>query len=387
MATSTEPAWLRHPPPPDKPRNPKAARSPPQSEVSVFEVVDLDTSEERCRRPPLSLQVTDLTADPPPQDECEVLDAGPEPGGAGGGASLTAASLQHDAGVLTSADDLRHLHGEIPSELDLHQTPPLTEGDSSSEESFHPDSSRGNFQLQLEDSGAVEDEEMEEEEQKLLAKLLMDGSFNVNKSLSESWSRRQEDTSMEDSVVGVRKKRAPTIQDSDEEELKSPLDGSFQVLEASTPKSAAPRHSRKSVGGNASVVSRRSLLQSIIQDVEDEDEDDEDVSGFKSEERNMDELQTDMNGETLNMEEEEEAEEGSSLNLQIEEEPECQRKEEPLCAAESYEVLVKKGKESYSQAKLDEALSFFLRAIDIRPGDPEVQFMTIQLYRQLSQRP
>uniref|UniRef100_A0A3P9MC35 DNA excision repair protein ERCC-6-like n=1 Tax=Oryzias latipes TaxID=8090 RepID=A0A3P9MC35_ORYLA len=380
MATSTEPAWLRHPPPPDKPRNPKAARSPPQSEVSVFEVVDLDTSEERCRRAPLSLQVTDLTADPPPQDECEVLDAGPEPGGAGGGAvdqslaSLTAASLQHDAGVLTSADDLRHLHGEIPSELDLHQTPPLTEGDSSSEESFHPDSSRGNFQLQLEDSGAVEDEEMEEEEQKLLAKLQMDGSFNVNKSLSESWRRRQEDTSMEDSVVGVRKKRALTIQDSDEEELKSPLDGSFQVLEASTPKSAAPRHSRKSVGGNASVVSRRSLLQSIIQDVEDEDED---VSGFKSEERNTDKLQTDMNGETLNMEEEEEAEEGSSLNLQIEEEPEC--------AAESYEVLVKKGRESYSQAKLDEALSFFLRAIDIRPGDPEVQFMTIQLLWNLVQ--
>lgn len=52
---------------------------------------------------------------------------------------------------------------------------------------------------------------------------------------------------------------------------------------------------------------------------------------------------------------------------------------------ESYDSLVQRGRECYSKAELDEALDFFLRAIDIKPGDPEIQLMTIQLYRQLSQ--
>ncbi|KAK5919909.1 hypothetical protein CgunFtcFv8_023767 [Champsocephalus gunnari] len=57
-----------------------------------------------------------------------------------------------------------------------------------------------------------------------------------------------------------------------------------------------------------------------------------------------------------------------------------------LSEEESFGALVRRGKEYQSRGKPDDALGCFLRAIDIQPGDSEVQLMTIQLYRQLSQR-
>ncbi|KAE8292564.1 DNA excision repair protein ERCC-6-like [Larimichthys crocea] len=189
--------------------------------------------------------------------------------------------------------------------------------DTSSKVSAGLESFEGNFNLQLEDSDMFSDHEIldhqetDAEERNLLSQLQMNGSFDVNKSLSE---RRHEealgrslhtsikDESMNDSIVMVRKKRAAVIYDSEDEEdgdrqelSKSQLDNSFQVLGASTPKSApsgsTPLRSRKSIGGNTSVASRRSLLQSIIedmdnqnQDTEDEDEDEEDVSERHSDE-------------------------------------------------------------------------------------------------------
>lgn len=58
-----------------------------------------------------------------------------------------------------------------------------------------------------------------------------------------------------------------------------------------------------------------------------------------------------------------------------------------VCSQEvSFFSLVSRGKQSHSEGKLQEALSFFLRAVDLKPGDPEVQLMTIQLYRRLSER-
>ncbi|TMS01324.1 DNA excision repair protein ERCC-6-like [Larimichthys crocea] len=337
--------------------------------------------------------------------------------------------------------------------------------DTSSKVSAGLESFEGNFNLQLEDSDMFSDHEIldhqetDAEERNLLSQLQMNGSFDVNKSLSE---RRHEealgrslhtsikDESMNDSIVMVRKKRAAVIYDSEDEEdgdrqelSKSQLDNSFQVLGASTPKSApsgsTPLRSRKSIGGNTSVASRRSLLQSIIedmdnqnQDTEDEDEDEEDVSERHSDEAEEEEellgstqgeLQLEETiGETLNTEGEEEEEEedgedselAGSLNESGEEassnseksssEPELASFEQlDLCTAdpgvkttgtndaiksdgESYDALVSRGRENYSKGKLDDALSFFLRAIDIKPGDPEVQHMTIQLYRQLSQR-
>ncbi len=324
-------------------------------------------------------------------------------------------------------------------------------------------SCEGNFNLQLEDSDMFSDydvlghQETEAEERKLLSQLQMEGSFDVNKSLSERHQKdvlkqslnnahpSEMDESLNDSIVATKKKRAAVIYDSEEDDedvtqelSRSQLDNSFQVLGASTPKSVpsgpTPLRSRKSVGGNTSVASRRSLLQSIIEDMENhnqdlEGEDESDNDDFS--ERHSDEAEEEdiigltydalqleeTDGETLNTEEEEEEEcsesadaideFGEEMSSHFEEstsDPELSSSErmdqytvdagvkrnsmkdsiEP--EDESYDSLVSRGKEHYNKGMLDDALGFFLRAIDIKPGDPEIQLMTIQLYRQLSQR-
>lgn len=50
-----------------------------------------------------------------------------------------------------------------------------------------------------------------------------------------------------------------------------------------------------------------------------------------------------------------------------------------------YESLVLSGKQSLAEGRKQEALDFFLKAIDINTGDAEIQLLIIQLYRQLSQ--
>ncbi|XP_045890721.1 DNA excision repair protein ERCC-6-like [Micropterus dolomieu] len=295
------------------------------------------------------------------------------------------------------------------------------------------ESFEGNFNLQLEYSdvsseGEVLDhQETEAEERKLLSQLQMDGSFDVNKSLSERQHREalgqslnvsasEMDESLNESFVATKKKRAAVIYDSDEDEEEEKLDNPFQVLGAST-----PLRRRKSVGGNTSVASNRSLIQSIVEDMDDEDEGDEDDISDEAEEDDIigstNELQLEeTTGETLNTEGEEEEEDCSEsadgVDASAEEmcsnleesasEPELASSErmdqctvdagvetngmKDVAEDESYDSLVSRGREVYNEGKLEDALGFFLRAIDIKPGDPEIQLMTIQLYRQLSQR-
>uniref|UniRef100_A0A3Q4MHS8 Excision repair cross-complementation group 6-like n=1 Tax=Neolamprologus brichardi TaxID=32507 RepID=A0A3Q4MHS8_NEOBR len=269
-----------------------------------------------------------------------------------------------------------------------------------------------------------EEEELQEE---LLSQLQLEGSFDVGKSLCE-WQQKEASrhsasnghavrlNESHDSVVGIRKKKAAVIYDSEEEtqeEEDGQLENSFQVSGASTPKSACtgttPLRTRKSIGGNTSVASHRSFLQSIIEDTDNQDshEDDGDASDVHSDEAEEDMIgsapdeveEEEPSGETVNSEEEEEGDteecgEGSLLE-ETSTEPELASNEAmDQCTAEtgvkevedeSYDSLVRRGRECYSKAELDEALDFFLRAIDIKPGDPEIQLMTIQLYRQLSQ--
>ncbi|XP_058492946.1 DNA excision repair protein ERCC-6-like [Solea solea] len=318
------------------------------------------------------------------------------------------------------------------------------------------ESFEGNFNLQLEDSDMFSDndvqdgQETEVEQKKLLSQLQFEGSFNVNKSLSErqhkeslaeSLNNGQADEieeSMNDSIVATKKKRAAVIYDSEDEQQdvdhnERQFENSFQVLGASTPKSvpsgSTPRWSRKSVGGNTSVASRRSLLQSIVEGMDnhnldkvevDESFNEDDCSSERhsdeAEEENIVNSSCDLQldeptGETLNSEGEEEEEQqlsesGEDISSNLEEstsEPELTSTERMDqctvnmdvkkcgkngidCDVEGYDSLVSRGRECVSQGKLDDALSFFLRAIDIKPGDPEVQLMTIQLYRQLSHR-
>uniref|UniRef100_A0A3P8U357 Excision repair cross-complementation group 6-like n=1 Tax=Amphiprion percula TaxID=161767 RepID=A0A3P8U357_AMPPE len=346
MMSSTEPAWLRQPADSRgsrerKPRSPKQSPAcPPQDHKLNGSVVVVDLDQDSQQN--LSDRVIDLTAD---QSAAEVLEV--------------------------SQDEVQ---------------PPVKE-----------------------ESSYLEAPE----------ELQMEGSFDVSKSLSERQQReasRQNvsllatvDESADDSIVATRKKRVAVIYDSEEEEedeeqqlMKSRLESSFQALGASTPKSGStPRRTRRSVGGNTSVASRRSLLQSIMEDMNNqEEEEDEGHDDGKMEE---------TEGETLNSEEEDEGDEeddeeedqSEEMSLNLEEssgDPELSSSErmdrcaaetdgmEDVCEAESYESLVSRGKECFSRAQLDQALGFFLRAIDIQPGDPEVQLMTIQLYRQLSQR-
>ncbi|KAF3851574.1 hypothetical protein F7725_013346 [Dissostichus mawsoni] len=330
--------------------------------------------------------------------------------------------------------------------------------DTSSKVSTGLDSFGGNFNLQLEDSDMLSDHdeldnlETEEEERKLLSQLQMEGSFNINKSLSEkqhkavnqSFNGSVMDNSMDNSIVTKKKKRAAVIYDSDQDDVddRSYLDNSFQVLVASTPKLVSsvrtPLRSRKSVGGNTSVASRRSLILSIVEDMEkikdnqeitSEEEEEDDVS-----ERHSDEAEEDLTGsthdalqveETLDTEGEEDVEEEEAdvqgeeddeeysesvddveeseqeMTSNMEEsssEPELASDEQmDQCTADGVKLSSKgilseeesfesPGKEYQSKGKPDDALSCFLRAIDIQPGDPEVQLMTIQLYRQMSQR-
>ncbi|XP_038153406.1 DNA excision repair protein ERCC-6-like isoform X2 [Cyprinodon tularosa] len=208
----------------------------------------------------------------------------------------------------------------------------------SSRMSAQLESFNGNFNLELEDTDdGVQEADGEEEERKLLSQLQMDGSFNVDKSLSErrwtadgcaeshvdesvarsvkespNWSTvrpvdksinksvvRSVNESADESIVVTRRKKAAVIYDSDEEEEE--LRSSFQVLGSSTPKRSP------SGGGNVSVVSRRSLLQSIIEDMEDQDvqeEDDDDENLLE-----MDSDPEETTGETLDTEEETEEEE------------------------------------------------------------------------------
>lgn len=401
----------------------------------------------------------------------------------------------------SALDDEQHLNGMPTSKTvfseDLeqsHLSPPKNKRVSvlqASGTSFKADASprvsgglesfEGNFNLQLEDSDMMtEQDNLDHQERELLSQLQVEGSFDVNKSLSErehnkilqqslnhSRVSRMEEESLNDSIVPTKKKRAAVIYDSEEEGeeeevddgkalSQSQLDNSFQVLGASTPKSvhsgSTPLRSRKSVGGNASVASRRSLLHSIIADLDKPNEvlDNEDVTDGDSDEAEeediidptQDPLQLEETvGETLNTEGEEEEdemdeeEEGEEDEAWDEKEEACEEEEEAgegedeaeeefsesemssnleestsepelassermdectvdaahknavqQSAPESYDSLVSRGRECFSQGKLDGALDFFLRAIDLKPGDPEVQLMTIKLYRQLSQR-
>ncbi|XP_068999786.1 DNA excision repair protein ERCC-6-like [Embiotoca jacksoni] len=495
VAASTEPAWLRYQPDrtvrepsrEKKPRTPKPSPSYPRHDNGLNgspALLDLDltgSGQEDDQQNPVN-EVIDLTADASMTEEQnqersdlqEALVLSDSTDGAGGGdASVTSVtgdvSLKYVTAVEENGQTPFSKHDESEMDFDLvSENKRLSvlqvsncsfRGGASSRTSAGLESF--NFNLQLEDSDAAvgtetEDgdaaigTETEDEEWRLLSRLQTERSFDIDRSLCE---KSIGPTSMNESIVGVRKKRAAVIYDSEEEDdddddedhgMKSQLDNSFQVLGASTPKSApsssAPLQSRRSVGGNVSVSSRRSLLLSIIEDM-DVQRVPPDVEGKESEIHSDEAEEEDVVGpshdglqleETLKTEEDEEEEEQEQQQQPEEEEQQEEEEEEQQqqqeeeeeesadieemslsleessseaelgssermdqftavtgtkeAESESYESLVLRGREFYNAAQLDDALTFFLRAIDMKPGDPEVQLMTIQLYRQLSKR-
>ncbi|XP_068120439.1 DNA excision repair protein ERCC-6-like isoform X2 [Hyperolius riggenbachi] len=55
----------------------------------------------------------------------------------------------------------------------------------------------------------------------------------------------------------------------------------------------------------------------------------------------------------------------------------------PLCL-EDYSILVQRGKELKDNGHIKESLDCFLKALDIKSGDPEVMMITLNLYKELS---
>uniref|UniRef100_A0A3B4BGL7 DNA excision repair protein ERCC-6-like n=1 Tax=Periophthalmus magnuspinnatus TaxID=409849 RepID=A0A3B4BGL7_9GOBI len=149
--------------------------------------------------------------------------------------------------------------------------------------------------------------------------------------------------SANDSIVAtVRKKRVARIysddEDEEEEGQENPngkdFEGSFHMLGASTPKAAGTLKEKPQC---------ISCLQKVVCDVESAE-----LSSGERMER---------------------------LAAQTEEEEK----------REDYEMEVKRGRECLTRGQREQALGHFLRAIDMKPGDAEIQLLTIQLYRQLSQ--
>ncbi|XP_030638896.1 DNA excision repair protein ERCC-6-like [Chanos chanos] len=340
-------------------------------------------------------------------------------------------------------------------------------------ESFH-----GNFNLQLEDSidmfqDGKEDEDEEAEvsagnaEFQLQMEVSGTGLGDDEEEEQSFGNTPAPQTPGDDSFlhsVRRKKKKAHVLCDTDEEEeagqeeerpclASSPLVHSFVGLGSSTPKSRMPDviSRRKSVGGNTSVASRRSLIESVMEDLDEEMYESTSSSVFKlSQASEASGTQGDLSvmeeeepsGETLNTENEyETAEEEESkmmstsekgMSREWEEEEGDEEEESPLeestgdvelsssetmdqCAPkarspeehvvnsgstngsavpespavseeEAFNSLVQSGKQCLAEGKKQEALNMFLSAIDIRSGDPELQLLTIQLYRQLSQQ-
>ncbi|XP_021261558.1 DNA excision repair protein ERCC-6-like [Numida meleagris] len=210
--------------------------------------------------------------------------------------------------------------------------------------------------------------------------------------------------------------------------LNSPLHQFLEGISASTPKN--DRSIAKAIfspkltnSSNRSTASRRSLINKVVDEVEDIGE----IMGTTGEEENSDEEQEDFveeeaeecsgesaepeeepAGETLNStgesfhtegtqsegDETESSQEESTgdAELQSDEQLEyCTQDSVPIGRTSSppsgnYKTLVDRGKNLKDDGKLQEALNCFLQALDIKSGDPEIMLLTLNLYRQLAQK-
>ncbi|KAL4648878.1 DNA excision repair protein ERCC-6-like [Arapaima gigas] len=242
-----------------------------------------------------------------------------------------------------------------------------------------------------------------------------------------------------------KKKKAQVISESDDDSavgnkeddgallISSPFREPFERECSSTPRHgrilACSTPNRKSMGGNTSVASRRSFIDAVMDDVEDTDEEldsvddsefSKNVADMTGSERESVMEEEEPSGETLNTDEDESRsdlcsrresevdEDGSKLEESTGDFELASDEVMEQCAQEcgssqstgdklttvskvlysrekEYVDFVNRGKECYSEGKLKEALEFFVKALDIKSGDPELQLMTIQLYRRLSQ--
>ncbi|XP_053328889.1 DNA excision repair protein ERCC-6-like [Spea bombifrons] len=218
------------------------------------------------------------------------------------------------------------------------------------------------------------------------------------------------------------------------DKINSPFNSpSIKGISASTPKlekslSDSLFAQRRSYGGRRSIASRRSIVHVAVEEATDvqetiddgttedsEEGEDEFIAGEAKETENEEyvELEEEPVGETLPLEESivtsqedyesdsfvvksssEQEEDGSTnestgeVELGSGEQMDSLAQEtdcgQVVSLNESYTSLVKRGKQFKDDGCVKEALDCFLKALDIKSGDPEVMMMTLSLYRQLS---
>uniref|UniRef100_A0A8C3HD19 ERCC excision repair 6 like, spindle assembly checkpoint helicase n=1 Tax=Chrysemys picta bellii TaxID=8478 RepID=A0A8C3HD19_CHRPI len=300
---------------------------------------------------------------------------------------------------------------------------------------------KADFNLVLEDS---EDGQQDVSKREKLLECTENTSFhlqvgNHGSSAMNSWVREHDDfenscnvamdklndslpvsESGDDMPIGKKKRVQRIISDSEDEDnsvmildenllekmfspLNSPLCPSLIGITSSTPKCDTsivdPIFSPR---GNRSTASRRSLINVVLDQVEDIEE----TIGVLSQREDSDEVQEELVveeaeehsvesvepeeepiGETLDTENTtsylDDTESVISEADEIEEEPQEESTGDP--DADNYDALIECGKKLKDNGKLQDALNCFLQALDIKNGDPEVMLITLNLYKQLSQ--
>ncbi|XP_030065535.1 DNA excision repair protein ERCC-6-like [Microcaecilia unicolor] len=260
-------------------------------------------------------------------------------------------------------------------------------------------------------------------------------------------SKLTSDEDMEDDqIFTIKKKNIRRIVSDDENESKSlsiseenihekgfspvgsPICKSLTGISASTPKHSFLGNGlfspQISTSANRSTASRRSLVNILVEDLDDVEETFERKSTSTDDTEEMEDCDTEeaeecdksvhpgeqLPGEDLLEGTEssylDEESEGSVVKTSSETEDfleestadyELESGEQMDCFAQGkaiennvlntsgyYETLVKQGKELTQCGKLKEALNCFLKALDIKSGDHEVMLLTLNLYRQLS---
>uniref|UniRef100_A0A8C3V4A0 DNA excision repair protein ERCC-6-like n=1 Tax=Catharus ustulatus TaxID=91951 RepID=A0A8C3V4A0_CATUS len=199
----------------------------------------------------------------------------------------------------------------------------------------------------------------------------------------------------------------------------SPLDSSQHRLpegvSASTPKYGTRRAKaifspQLNSSGNRSSASRRSIINRLVDEVEDiveimgttdkedDDDGDEEQDGLVEDEaeectEESAEPEEEPTGETLETSEESSSTDSMESEQSKAEETESSQESssekgtgQSSSPATDYDTLVHNGKKLQNDGKLQEALDCFLQALDIKSGDPEVMLLTLNLYRQLTQK-
>ncbi|XP_004592813.2 DNA excision repair protein ERCC-6-like [Ochotona princeps] len=246
----------------------------------------------------------------------------------------------------------------------------------------------------------------------------------------------EQDNEPEEVVVNVktRSKARRIISDDEEEDdsvkgtsSPSPLStspfpfSSVKQFDASTPKNDTsqpgsffspkiPGSENKSKNSRRSLASRRSLINVVLDHVEDLEErldnsseakmaeDDPEEGAEESSDEGSECIEEDPSGERETLSSESKSsglsvsKPGASALETSPADPEPLSAEQPVAspqdeaaeAADDYETLVKRGKELKECGKIQEALNCLVKALDIKSADPEVMLMTLSLYKQLN---